>query len=125
MQFRLKTSKETERIFGAIGQREHLQPFALVKISIALALHDGFKANFETGDNDIDGLDLNRQTITGDRDLLFKSLIELNEGKSLDDEIYFPGYVKQYIDYGAKLLEQEMKYSRDIYKHLVSLEQSI
>jgi len=125
MQFRLRTSKQTEDIFNAIGLREHLQPFALAKISIALALHEEFKADPTGGDADGDGLDLNRQTITGDRDLLFKSLIELNEGKYLDDEIYFPGYVKQYIDFGAKLLEQELRYSRDIYSHLVNLERSI
>ena len=125
MQFRLKTSKQTEEIFIAIGQREHLQPFALAKLALSLAIHAGFKVDETNKDEDNDGLDLNRQTITGDRDLLFKSLIELNEGKYLDDEVYFPGYVKQYIDYGSKLLEQELRYSRDIYSHLVNLEHSI
>ena len=125
MQFRLRTSKQTEEIFNGIGVREHLQPFALAKISIALALYDGFRVSDCNENADGDGLDLNRQTITGDRDLLFKNLIEFNEGKYLDDELYFPNYVKQYIDYGARLLEQELRYSRDIYSHLVNLEKSI
>ena len=125
MQFRLKTSKKTEEIYAYIFQREHLQPFALAKISIALALESGFKVGNSPKLEDGDGLDLNRQTITGENDVLFKALIDLNEGKFIDEEEYFPDYVKQYIDYGAKLLEQEMKYGHDFYTHLVSLEKGI
>lgn len=125
MQFRLRTSKRTEEIFNTISQRDHLQPFALVKISIALALNAGFNASNTSYNDDSDGLDLNRQTITGDNDLLFKAMIDLNEGYYIEEEEYFPSIIKQYIDYGAVLLEQEMKYSRDIYSHLVSLEKGI
>ena len=35
------------------------------------------------------GLDLNRQTITGEHDLLFKKLIEMNEGKSCKRQVLF------------------------------------
>lgn len=125
MHFRLKTSKATEEIFSRIYQREYLQPFALAKLSIALALNAEYKVgeNYQLADND--GLDLNRQTITGENDTLFKALIELNEGRYLEDEVFFPDYMKMYIDYGAKLLEQELRYTRTPYKHLVSLEQGI
>ena len=102
----------------------HLQPFALVKISIALALHDGYKSEDGTT-YDSNGLDLNRQTIMGDNESLFKALIEVNEGRYIDEEEYFPNVVKQYIDYGAVLLEQEYKYGHDFYSHLVNLEKSI
>ena len=44
MQFRLKTSKRTKEIYDAIYVREHLQPFALAKISICLALKRGYKS---------------------------------------------------------------------------------
>lgn len=125
MQFRLKTSKKTEEIYAHIFQREHLQPFALAKISIALAVESGFKVGQSSHLDDSDGLDLNRQTITGENDILFKALIDLNEGKFIDEEEYFPDYVKQYIDYGAKLLEQEMKYGHSFYTHLVSLEKGL
>jgi len=76
MQFRLKTSKKTQEIYEGIYVREHLQPFALAKISIALALKEGFCSK-ENTDDDSNGLDLNRQTITGENDALFKALIEL------------------------------------------------
>ena len=123
MIFRIKTSKKTMEIFDFIYQREHLQPFALVKIAIALSIKN--KYAFEGNLDDSLGLDLNRQTITGDKDLLFKKLIELNEGKSIADEDYFPDYIKAYIDHGAILLEQEYKYTNDIYSHLVQLDKGI
>lgn len=123
MVFRTKTSKKTMEIYEYIYQREHLQPFALAKISIALAIKAGFNFNGENAD--AGGLDLNRQTITGEHDLLFKKLIEMNEGKSIPEEEYFPGYVKAYMDHGATLLEQEYKYTNDIYTHLMELEKGI
>jgi len=123
MVFRTKTSKRTMEIFDAIYQREYLQPYALAKISLALSLRAKYKFSGELIDSH--GLDLNRQTITGEYDLLFKKLIEKNEGKSLMEEEYFPDYVKAYLDYGAILLEQEYKYSNDFYLHLVELDKGI
>ncbi len=110
-------------IFDFIYQREHLQPFALAKISIALAVRAGYVFDGENADSL--GLDLNRQTITGEHDLLFKKIIEMNEGKSIPEEEYFPGYVKAYMDQGALLLEQEYKYTNDLYSHLVQLDKGI
>jgi len=55
-------------------------------------------ADFES---DSEGLDLNRQTITGDYDVYFKVLIEQLEGRKLLEEEYFPFYVKAHIDPGA------------------------
>ena len=49
----------------------------------------------------------------------------MNEGKSIPEEDYFPNYVKAYMDYGASLLEQEYKYTNDIYTHLMELEKGI
>lgn len=123
MVFRTKTSKRTMEIYEYIYQREHLQPFALAKISIALAIRSKYR--FDGENADVAGLDLNRQTITGEHDLLFKKLIEMNEGQSISEEEYFPAYVKAYIDHGAVLLEQEYKYTNDIYTHLVELEKGI
>ncbi|NBK94356.1 DUF1832 domain-containing protein [bacterium 1XD21-13] len=124
MQFRLKTSKRTEEIFNAIYAREHLQPFALAKIAISLALKNGFYS-IEGEEHDANGLELNRQTITSENDSLFKALIEVNENRHINEEEYFPGVVKKYIDYGAILLEQEYKYSHDFYAHLVNLDKGI
>ena len=112
-------------IYEDIKKRENLQPFALAKVSIALAIHYGYKFTGKLEDSN--GLDLNRQTITGEYDLLFKKLIENNEGKSIPEEEYFPNYLKAYMDYGAILLEQECKYANknDMYCHLVNVDDGI
>ena len=74
MIFKLRTSKETMEIFEEIGTSLHLQPYALCKIAIALSLRkcEMDEQDFQT---DNDGLELNRQTITGEYDELFKALI--------------------------------------------------
>ena len=97
----------------------------MAKISISLALRKGYKSIDDESMADSDGLDLNRQTITSDNDLLFKALIEVNESRHILEEEYFPDVIKRYIDYGALLLEQEYKYNHDLYSHLVNFEQGI
>ena len=126
MLFKLKTSTETMEIFEEIGSVTHLQPFALCKIAIALSVHDNAQYSVDDYKTDSDGLELNRQTITGDYDDLFKALIINREGKSLSDEEYFPKYLKFHIDKGAKLLLAEYKYSNDnFYKHLTEIDKGI
>ena len=63
--------------------------------------------------------------ITSENDALFKALIEVNEQRYIYEDNYFPDVVKQYIDHGAILLEQEYRYGHDFYTHLVNLEKSI
>lgn len=123
MVFKLKTSKRTMDIFKYIETREHLQPYVLVKLAIALSLNSGYKYDGCLTDNA--GLELNRQTITSEYDILFKAMIQVNEQKHITEEEYFPAYIKAYIDKGAELLEQEYKYSSDLYVHLLDLEMSI
>ena len=126
MVFKLKTSKETLLIFNDLSASIHLQPFALCKIAIALSLknpepfdEDSFKTNNE-------GLELNRQTITGEYDDLFRALIISHAKKSLTEEEYFPKYLKAHIDRGAKYLLSEYKYSNEnFYKHLIDLDKGI
>ena len=71
------------------------------------------------------GRELNRQTITGEADELYKCLIELKEGRHLTDDEFFPHYVKAHIDRGADLLDQEQRYSSDFLVHLTELEKSL
>ena len=124
MIFRTKTSKETMEIFEKFAVREHLQPFALAKLCISLSIKNKFKYNEEELKDSL-GIDLNRQTITGDYDLLFKALIEMNKNRYIKDEEYFPNIIKAYIDNGALQLEQEYKYATDFYTHLVELDKSL
>ena len=125
MIFKLKTSKKTMEIFEQVGQSTNLQPFSLSKIAIALSvasskpLEEGdFKTNNE-------GLELNRQTITGDHDTLFKSIIIAELKEPLTDEEYFPKYLKAHLDRGALMLESEFRYSRNFLDHFCKLEEGI
>ena len=76
------------------------------------------KTSVEDYHSDSDGLDLNRQTITGDNDTYFKVLIEQVEGRYLSDEEYFPKYVKAHIDRGSQLL-------LDMYNHAGNMDKYI
>ena len=80
------------------------------------------KTDYETDNN---GLELSRQTIFGDHDLIFKTLIINCENKAMCEEDYFPGAVKAHLDRGAKLLEDEKRYSKDFYNHLCHLDTNI
>ena len=69
--------------------------------------------------SDTDGLELNRQTITGEYDDYFKVLIEQAEGRHLSNEEYFPKYMKAHIDRGAILLESRYKHAGDLDKYVL------
>ncbi|MBP1546090.1 MAG: DndE family protein [Oscillospiraceae bacterium] len=121
---KLHTSSQTQAIFTSLSQSLGLQPYILSKLAIALSIKKGLLSDkdFQT---DNDGLELNRQTIFGDHDLIFKALITNTEGKSLTEEEYFSSMVKAHLDRGAVLLENEKKYSRDFYNHLCRLDSTL
>lgn len=126
MVFKLKTSKETMKIFDELAASIHLQPFALCKIALALSLRNDNHLEDDNFKTDGEGLELNRQTITGEYDDLFKALIVSHTGKNLSDEEYFPTYLKAHIDRGAKYLYSEFKYSNNnFYKHMIELDKGI
>ena len=121
---KLHTSLKTQEIFSSLGQSLSLQPFILSKLAIALSIRKGALApsDFETDNN---GLELSRQVIFGDHDLLFRSLIVKNEGRAIREDDYFPDLVKAHLDRGAKLLEDEKRYTKDFYNHLCQLDNNL
>ena len=121
---KLHTSKQTQQIFVALGQSLGLQPFILSKIAIALSVRKG-KLEISDFSTDNEGLELSRQTIFGDHDLIFKSLVINCQNKPTTDEEFFPDMVKAHLDRGAKLLENEKRYSKDFYNHLCNLDANI
>ena len=121
---KLHTAKQTHEIFNSLGQSLGLQPYILSKLAIALSIRKG---HVEPSDymTDNEGLELSRQTIFGDHDLLFKALIINRENRSINEEEFFPSVVKAHLDRGAKLLEDEKRYSKDFYNHLCRLDMNI
>lgn len=116
MIFRLKTSKKTEEIFKDLEGKTNLKPYTLVKHAIAWSIKENTSVSGFRSDSE--GLDLNRQTITGEHDTYFKVLIEQVEGVKLTEEEYFPAYVKAHIDRGAIIL-------MNMYKHAGTLDDYI
>lgn len=121
---KLHTSRRTQNIFVSLGKSVNLQPYILSKLAIALSIRRG---QLQSGDYETDneGLELSRQVIFGDHDLLFKSLIVNNEGRVIREDDYFPTLVKAHLDRGAKLLADEKRYSKDFYNHLCHLDENI
>lgn len=110
MGFRLKTSKKTKEIFEEVGSSSNLKPFALSKIAIALSLKDADSIDLYS-ETDTNGLELQRSTVTGEFDNMYKSLMEVNLNKHLTDDEYYPLYTKKHIDKGAEILQNLYKYS--------------
>ena len=125
MVFKIKTSKKTMEIFHMIGGSEQLQPFVLSKLAIAISI----KSKLPLSDNDFrrdtNGLELNRQTITGEHDIVFKALIEKFEGEHLSDDLYIRKYLKAHIDRGAIMLANIQKYSGDFFVNLLNSHNTI
>ena len=124
MIYKLRTSKETLDIFEYIRGSEGLQPFALSKIAIALSIRKGELSpqDFKADNN---GLELNRQTIFGEYDSLFKSLIALIMKREISDDDFFPLLSKAHLDRGAKMLYNEVRYGMNFYENLLRLEKNL
>ena len=112
-----KTSQKTQQIFAEIGKSTSLKPYTLVKHAIAWSLKEQGKVTSFSSDNE--GLELNRQTITGEYDDYFKVLIEQAEGRHLSNEEYFPKYIKAHIDRGALILESRYTHAGDLDKYVL------
>lgn len=112
-------------IFEEIGASTNYAPFILSKLAISMSLKS--KAPLKENDfkSDSFGLELNRQTITGEWDELYKSLIEMAEGRHLSDDDYFQKYLKAHLDRGARMLHSEFRYNNDFLLALLSEKTSI
>lgn len=125
MVFKIRTSKKTMELFEEITASTNYAPFILSKLAISMSIKSNVPLEEKDFQTDGFGLELNRQTITGEFDELFKSIIEVFEGKHLDDDEYFQKYLKAHLDRGAKMIHSEYKYSSDFLLSLLSEEQTI
>lgn len=113
MIFKIKTSKKTMLLFEEMQASTNYAPFILSKLAIAISIKSGKPLKEADFHKDLLGLELNRQTITGEWDELYKGLIEMFEGRAINDDDYFQKYLKAHLDRGAILLYSEFKYSSD------------
>lgn len=125
MVFKIKTSKRTMQCFEEIQASTNYAPYILAKLSIAMSIKSGNRLNEIDFRSDSYGLELNRQTITGEWDDLFKALIEMFEKKHINDDDYFQEYLKAHLDRGAKMIYSEFKYNNDFLLALLSQKKTI
>lgn len=125
MVFKIKTSKRTMELFEEIMASTNFAPFILSKLAISMSLKSNIPLTEKDFKTDNLGLELNRQTITGEYDILFKSMIEVFEGKHINDDEYFQKYLKAHLDRGTRLIHSEYKYSPDFLLALLSNESTI
>ena len=110
MGFRLKTSRKTKEIFEEIGKSSNLKPFALSKIAVSMSLNE-HTSILEYENNDVNGLELQRATVTGEFDSMFKALIEVKLERHINDDEYYPHFMKLHIDRGAELIYNKYRYA--------------
>ena len=125
MIFMIRTAKKTMELFEEITASTNLAPFILSKLAISMSLKCGMPLEESDFGTDNQGLELNRQTITGDHDALYKCLIVLFERRHLNDDEYFQKYLKAHLDRGARLIHSEFRYSSDFLLALLSDERTI
>lgn len=120
MVFKIRTSKKTMELFEEITASTSYAPFILSKLAISMSIKSNVPLEEKDFQTDGFGLELNRQTITGEFDELFKSIIEVFEGKHLEDDEYFQKYLKAHLDRGAKMIYSEFRYNPDFLLALVN-----
>ncbi|AST07064.1 DNA sulfur modification protein DndE [Anoxybacillus flavithermus] len=119
MQFRLKTSKDTMEILKQMQINTNLTPNILARLAISFSLL--LEEPIEKFESDTNGLEFNRNTLTGSYDFAYKAIIAQQLGRGITDEEYFPTLLKKHLDRGAKLLENEYKYAGNYEKFIRGL----
>ncbi|WP_322907396.1 DNA sulfur modification protein DndE [Paenibacillus campi] len=111
MNFTLRTSKYAKDILTQLHGSTGITPNILIRYAVSLSLRntvlDG--AVEPITKESTDGLVLNRNTVTGEYDYVFKALITQAAGKELTDTEYFPGYFNAHLERGIRLLASEYK----------------
>lgn len=125
MVFKIRTSKKTMAIFEEIAASTNYAPFILSKLAISMSLKSKSPLKESDFKTDSYGLELNRQTITGEWDELYKGLVEMFEGHHLSDDEYFQKYLKAHLDRGARMIYSEFRYSSDFLLSLLSSQTGI
>ena len=111
--------------FEEMAASTNYAPFILSKLAISMSLKRGGPLQDNDFHTDTYGLELNRQTITGEWDELYKSLIEMHEGRHISDDDYFQKYLKAHLDRGARMIYSEFKYNNDFLTSLLSSKRGI
>lgn len=106
MIFRLKTSTATAEILKNFQNATGLSWNILSRLAVAFSLKD---PSIPPTVHDTNGVEINRNTMTGEYDYVYKALISEHAGRHITDEEYFPELFNRHIDRGILILESKYK----------------
>lgn len=110
MNFTLRTSKYAKDILTQLHASTGITPNILIRYAVSLSLRNSTEDKVTPVTKDFtDGLVLNRNTVTGEYDYVFKMLITQAAEKELTDQDYFPGYFNAHLERGIRYLAAEYK----------------
>lgn len=119
MSFRLKTTEDTAEKLRELHNSTGITPNILSRIAIAFSLRIKEQPKEVQGENQ--GIEFNRHTLTGDLDILYKSLIKQHLGEDISEKDYFPNLFNAHLTRGVELLNQEYQYAGNYDKLLDNL----
>lgn len=119
MNFRLKTTEQTAKSLKNLQNTTGLTPNILVRISISLSLLDPIFP--EEVQAESKGLEFNRNTLTGEHDYFYKSLIRQHANIQIPEKEYFPNTFNAHLTRGVCLLEAEYRHAGNYNKLLTNL----
>lgn len=119
MNFRLKTTAKTAEALKGLQQSTGLTPNLLARIAISLSISEPTMPTKIESEGK--GLEFNRNTLTGDQDYFYKSLIKQHAQREVKEEEYFPQLFNAHLDRGVNLLENEYKHAGNYDKLLKNL----
>ncbi len=118
MNFRLKTSKETGEILKSLQNSTGLTWNILSRIAVSLSLKN---PDAPPAVPDTAGVEIHRNTMTGEYDYVYKALIRQHAGYHVPEEEYFPDLFNRHIERGIQMLEGEYKLAGNYEKLLTNL----
>ena|SRR5690625_4271446 len=117
--FRLKTTNVTAEGLRELHNSTGVTPNVLSRIAIALSLRVSSQPEFVQGESK--GIEFNRHTLTGDLDILYKSIIKQHLGEDISEKEYFPNLFNSHLTRGVELLQEEYQYAGNYNRFLNNL----
>lgn len=118
MNFRLKTSKYTAEKLKQLQSATGLTPNVLARLAVSMALTLPEPATGHVPD--LNGLDFNRSTLTGEADGIFKASIIQHYGQEISEEEYFPNLFNSYLERGIRMLVNEYQHAGNFEKLIMN-----
>ncbi|WP_280771816.1 DNA sulfur modification protein DndE [Salipaludibacillus daqingensis] len=120
MNFRLKTSKYAEEKLKQLQAATGITPNILSRIAVSLSLNDQSEVTADSVPN-ANGQEFNRNTLTGEYDYVYNTLIAQHAKREVKDEEYFPGLFNAHLERGIRMLSNEYQYAGNYEKLITNL----